>query len=37
MSELSRESEVPDTELRTREGPLIDQSQENDPPLRKYF
>lgn len=31
------EPEVPDTESRTGEEPLIDQSKENYPPLRKYF
>lgn len=37
VSSLSRGTEVPDTESRTGEEPLIDQSEENYPPLRKYF
>lgn len=37
MCELLSETKVPDTESRTEEGTLIDQSEENNQPLRKCF
>lgn len=37
MCVRERESQVPDMESGSGEEPLIDQSEENYPPQRKYF